>query len=80
MNNRSDLRKFLLATNDYGRNIQENINNVVSDGKFYQAVVRRALDQKNKGVFESPIPLSVKFKDANKFDIQNPIIRNLLKI
>ena len=76
MNNRSDLRKFLLATNDYG----ENINDVVSDGKFYQAVLRRALDQKNKGIFESPIPLSVKFKDAKKFDIQNPIIRNLLKI
>ena len=25
-----------------------------------------------------PIPLSVTFKDANKFDIQNPIIGNLL--
>ena len=66
----------MLATNDYGRNIQENINDVVSDGKFYQAVVRRALDQKNKGVFESSIPLSVKFKDAKKFDIQNRIIKS----
>ena len=66
----------MLGTNDYGRNIQENINDVVSDGKFYQAVVRRALDQKNKGVFESPIPLSVKFKDAKKFDIQIRIIKS----
>ena len=78
VNNRSDLKNFLLATSDYGRNIQENINAVVSDEKFNQAVVRRALDQKNKGVFESPISLSVTFKDAKKFDIQNPIIRNLL--
>ena len=34
--------------------------------------------KRNKGVFESPIPLSVTFKDAKKFDIQNPIIGNLL--
>ena len=47
-------------------------------GKFNQAVVCRAPDQKNKGVFESPTPLSVTFKDANKFIIQNPVIGNLL--
>ena len=79
VNNRSDLRKFLLATSDYGKNIHENINEVVADGKVNQAVVHRALDQKNKRVFESPIPLSVTFKDAKKFDIQNPIIGNLAK-
>ena len=78
VNNRSDLTKFLLATSDYGKNIHENINAVVADGEVNQAVVHRALDQKNKGVFESPIPLSVTFKDAKKFDIQNPIIGNLL--
>ena len=50
VNNRSDLRKFLLATSNYGRNVQENINSVVAGGKFNQAIVRRVLDQKNKGV------------------------------
>ena len=50
----------------------------MADGKFNQIVVRRALDEKNKGVFELPIPLSVTFKDAKKFDIQNPITGNLL--
>ena len=78
VNNRSDLNFFLLATSDYGRNIQGNINAVVADWKFNQAVVRRALDQKNKGVFESPISLSVMFKDAKKLDIQNPVTGNLL--
>ena len=66
VNNRSDLRKFLLATP------------VVTDGNFNQAVALRAPDQKNKGAFELPIPLSVMFKDAKKIDIQNPIIGNLL--
>ena len=47
-------------------------------GKFNQAVVCKAPDQRNKGVFEAPTPLSVTFKDANKFIIQNPVIGNLL--
>ena len=64
VNNRSDLRKCLLATSEYGRNIQKNINSVAAGEKFNQAVVRRVLDQKNKGVFESPTPLSVTFKDV----------------
>ena len=68
----------MLTTSGYGKNIHENINAVVADGKFNQAVLRRALGKKSKGVFESPIPLSVMFKDAKKFDIQNPIIGNLL--
>ena len=78
VNNRSDLRKLLLATSDYRKNIQDNINTIVADGKFIQSVLRRAVDQKNKGFFESSIPFSVTFKDAKKFDIQNPIIGNLL--
>ena len=78
VNNRSDLRKSLLATSDYGKNIRENINAVVADGKFNPALVRTAIDKKNRGVFEPPIPLSVTFKDAKKIDMQNPIIGNLL--
>ena len=80
INNRSDLRKFLLATSDYRRNIQENINSVVTGGKFNQAVAFacRVLDQKNKSVFESPTPLSITFKEAKKIDIQNLIHGNLL--
>ena len=67
----------MLATSDYGKNIQENINTVVADGKLNQAAARKAIDKKNKGNFESPVPLSVTLKDAKKFDIQNPIIGNL---
>ena len=68
----------MLDKSDYGRSIQENINAVVADGKFNQAVDSGTLDQKNKGVFESPILLSVTSKDAKKIGIQNPVIGNLL--
>ena len=66
------------ATSSYGRNIQENINSAVTDGKFNNALVRHVLDEKNKGVFTSSNPLSVTFKDAKKIDVQNPVIGNLL--
>ena len=64
----------MLVTSDYGKNI----NAVVADGNFNQAVLHRALDKKNKGVLELPIPLSVTLKDVKKFDIQNTVIGNLL--
>ena len=80
VNSRSDLRKFLFATSDNGKNIQENINAFVADGKFNQAAVRRAPDQKTKGDFKSLIPLSVTFKNAKQFDIQNLIIGNLSQV
>ena len=49
----------MLTTSDYGKNIQVNINAVVEYGKFNQAIV-------NYRVFESPVPLSVTFKDGKK--------------
>ena len=78
VNNRADLRKFLLATSDYGKNIQENINSVVTDGQFNNVALRHLLNEKGKGVFKSQNPLAVTFKGANKFDIQNPVVGNLL--
>ena len=78
LNNRAYLRKYLLATSDYGKNIQENINLVVTDGKFNDALVRHVLVEKNKDVFDSSTPLSVTFNDAKKIDVQNPIIGNII--
>ena len=46
--------------------------------KYNHAMVRRALDEKNKGLLQYATPISVTFKDAKKFDIQNPIIVELL--
>ena len=51
VNNRADLRKYLLATSDFGKNIQEGINSVVNDGHFNNVAIRHLLDDKNKGVF-----------------------------
>ena len=68
----------MLATNDYGQNIQENINAVVTDRKFNDALARHVLDEKNKDVSDSYTTLGVTFIDAKKFDVQNPIIGNII--
>ena len=44
VNNRTDLQKYLLAMSGYGDFIQEKINTTVDDGKYNNAMVRRALD------------------------------------
>ena len=78
LNSRANLQKYLLATSNYGQNIRENINVVVTDGKFNDALVRHVPDEKNKGVFDSSTPLSITFTDAKNFYAQNPIIGNII--
>ena len=61
VNDRSDLRKFLLATSDYGRNIQENINSVVAGGKTKtdKSDLLRNFDKLKKPVFCDILPSSL---------------------
>ena len=75
---RSDFRKYLLATSDFGQSVQDNIDNLVIDGAYNNAGLRRALDSTNSSMFKTVNPLSLIFKNANTFDIQNPVSGNLL--
>ena len=77
-NNRDDLKIWLLATSDYGEEIQEDLNAIVGyDEKFNNVIVRHALDLKNEAIFRNPNPLNVTFRDVNKFDLVNPVIGKL---
>ena len=76
--NRADFRKFLLATSDFGQNVQDNIDSLVTNGEYNNAGLRRTLDSTDSGIFKTPNPLSLIFKNANKFDLQNPALGNLL--
>ena len=73
--NRSNLKKWLLATSDYGRDLQEDLNAVVGyDEKFNNAIVRHALDRIDASVMQNPNPLNLTFRDVKNFYMQNPII------
>ena len=72
--NRDDLKRWILATSDYDRELQEDLNAIVGyDEKFNNAIVRHALDRKDASVKQIPNPLNVTFRDVKKFDMQNPI-------
>ena len=76
--NRDDSKRWLLATSDYGAEIEQNLNAVVGqDGKFNNAIVRHALDLKDEPIFRNPNALNVTFYDMKKFDQVNPIIGKL---
>ena len=78
INNREDLKKWLLATSEYGNEIQEDLNAIVGyDEKFNNAIVRHALDLKDSAIFRNPNPFNVTFRDVKKFDMTNPIIGKL---
>ena len=52
INNRKDLKKWLLATSEYGHKIQKDLNAIFGyDEKFNNAIVRHALDLKDSAIF-----------------------------
>ena len=78
LRNREDLKKWLLATSDYGNEIQEDLNAIVGyDEKFNNAIVRHFLDLKDQVIFHYPNPINVTFHDMKKFDLVNPDIGKL---
>ena len=78
LKNREDLKKWLLATSDYGNEIQQDLNAIVGfDEKFNNAIVRHSLDPKDEAIFRNPNPINVTFHDMKKFDLVNPVIGKL---
>ena len=69
----------MLATSDYGNELQEELNQIVGyDEKFINAIVRHALDQKNAGIFQNPNPLNLTFQNVKKLDLTSPIIGKIV--
>ena len=78
LNHRQDFKKLIFATTDYGHEIQEDLNAIVSyDEKFNNSIVRHALDLKNEAIVRNPSPLNITFQDVKKFDLVNPVISKL---
>ena len=78
LRNREDLQKWLIATSDYGNEIQEDLNAIVGyDEKFNNAIARHSLNLKDEAIFCNPNPINVTFHDMRKFDLVNPVIGKL---
>ena len=78
LKNREGLKKWLLATSDYGNEIQDDLNATVGyNEKFNNVIVRHSLDLKDEAIFRDPNPVNVTFHDMKKFDLVNPVIGKL---
>ena len=72
------LQKYLLVTGLLKDSIQNSLDMIVTNGKFNNAGIRRALDTKYPTIMRKPNAIDVVFKDKAKFDTQNPVIGKLL--
>ena len=65
----------MLATSNYGQELQEDLNEIVGyNEKFNNAIVRYALDTKNAGIIQNPNLLNLTFRDVKKVYLQNPVL------
>ena len=83
LKNREDLQNYLLATEHLGTTLEDSLQLAVSHGKLNEGTKVRHLselnDPKYKYFRQNNNPLDVVYREKAKFDVQNPIIGNLLK-
>ena len=75
---REDLLRYLLASSNEGKIIQNNINMIGKDDRFNDVRMRDMLNPVYKNVMRKQNPIEIVFKDISKFDTQNPITFTLL--
>ena len=72
---REDVQKYILATSDFAKSIQTDINHYVTrDASF-----RQKLDPISKNILRRQNPLELVFEDISSFDAENPIVGSLLR-
>ena len=83
LKNREDLQNYLLATEFLGTTLEDSLQLAVSHGKLNEGTKVRNLselnDPKYKYFRQNNNPLDVVYRGKAKFDVQNPIIGDLLK-
>ena len=76
---REDVQKYILATSDYAKSIQTNINHYVTRDRINDASFRQKLDPISKNILRRQNPLELVFEDISTFDAENPIVGSLLR-
>ena len=76
---REVVQKYILATSDFARSIQTNINHNVTRDRINDARFRQKLDPSSRNILRRQNPLELVFEDISKFDADNPIVGSLLR-
>ena len=74
-----DVKNFLLATGEYGQEIQSDIDLYVTRRKHNKASFKRKLDPMEKNVWRKENHPELLFKDVSNFDAQNLVIGSLIR-
>ena len=74
-----DVQKYLLATSDFAKGMQDDINLYVMRDKINNASFRQKLDPISRNIFRRQNPLKLVFQDISTFDAQNPVAGSLLR-
>ena len=76
---RDDVQKYILATSDFAKSIQTDINHYVTRDRINDASFRQRLDPISKNILRRQNPLELVFEDISTFDAKNPIVGSLLR-
>ena len=76
---REDVQKYILATSDFAKSIQTDINHYVTRDRINDASFRQKLDPISKNILRRQNPLGLVFKDISTFDAENLIVGSLLR-
>ena len=76
---REDVQKCILATSDFAKSIQMDINHYVTRDRINDASFRQKLDPISKNILRGQNPLELVFEDTSTFDAENSIVGSLLR-
>ena len=76
---KEDIQKYILATSDFAKSIQTDINHYVTRDRINNASFRQRLDPISKNILRRQNPLELVFEDISTFDAENPIVGSLLR-
>ena len=74
-----DVQKYSLATGDFAKGMQTNINHYVTKGRLNNASFRPKPDPISKNILRRQNPLEFVLEDISTFDAKNPIVGSLLR-
>ena len=74
-----DVKKYLLATSEFGQEIQREIDSHITNKKLNKASFRRKLDTISRNIIKNQNPVELLFKDIKHFDAQYARIGSLIQ-
>ena len=74
-----DVQKYILATSNFIKGIQTDINHYVTKDRINNASFRQKLDPISKNILRRQNALELVFEDISTFDAENPIVSSLFK-